>query len=520
MNCNWLLSRNVALGLAILATSASSLFAQATLLPPVISTPPPTGSEMPYVSDRAVIAPNMFGAVLGTRWFVASGPGFAGGTFGGPNSSTVTTTRTLSGYLRDSVPSNAAFLPVFPTTLGVLSSDLNYMGVALTPVDYTSKVSLVGFPTSPSVNEVAAHTAAIQAGLAKPGETAQFNSASHAERIFIGGETTAYQIFLVYDFISQKTLQTIVIVPNPADGGLAGRNRVSTDSSPVPRDRLIFNYDFVSNTNLYPTTPTMNRFVLGFEKTFFNGLASVEFRAPFASTVSSTSHEDGIFGSGHGEFGNLFVILKSLLWTSDTWVFSGGMGISIPTADDVRLNFGGPDVLKIRNEAVILTPFVAALWTPSDRLFAQTWLGFGFDTNGNPAQIDVDGAGLRTAGKLYDPTTIQVDLQLGYWLIHPSERRGTLRGLAPFVEFHYNQQTQAQNSVTQDSFLITSGFGQLSEFNLTTGFAAQFGANTNLMIGATFPMSNEENRFSDWQIGLRLNYFFGPTGRARINAFN
>ncbi len=186
----------------------------------------------------------------------------------------------------------------------------------------------------------------------------------------------------------------------------------------------------------------------------------------------------------------------------------------------MRLQFGGPDVLKIRNEAVILTPFIAGLWTPTDRLFSQTWLGFSFDTNGNPAQTDLDGAGLKTKGRLYDPSTVQVDWQLGFWLVHPATSTGTLRGLAPFVELHYNQELQPQNVVTDGIFTIASGFGQLSEFNASTGFAAQLGENVNLMLGATFPLTGAEDRFIDWQVGLRLNYFFGPTGRARINAFN
>jgi len=471
--------------------------------------------DMPYASDRALIAPNMFGNVMGTRWFNVNGPGLGGG--GGIGGGIPV--RTLSALIRDSVPSDASFIGApASTTLTVLSTDLNFLGTALPLSNYTSTIPVVGGgqPTLP-ILEVLSHTAAIQAGLANPGETAVFNAASSQARKFPGATFPDYNIFLVYDFVTGTGL---IFVPNPADGGLAGRNRVSADSNPLPRDRVIFNYDFVSNGNLYPTTPAMNRFVLGFEKTFLDGMGSVEVRMPFASTVNSTSNNDGTFGSGRAEVGNLFIVPKVLLFTNDTFVLSTGLGISVPTADDVRLQFGAADVLKIRNEAVILTPFLGSLWTPTDRFFAQSWLGFGFDTGGNPTLTNLDGNGLKGVGRLYDPSTLQLDLQLGYWLVHPSERTGTVRGLAPFVEFHFNHQLQAQNFVTDGPFSLTPSVGQLTEFNLSTGAAVQLGDNANLMLGASFPLTNAQQRFSDWQVGVRLNYFFGPTGRARANLFN
>jgi hypothetical protein len=491
--------------------AAASTAAAQDKIPPTIPAETTTvfTREMQDASDRALLAPSMYGNVLGTRWFVVSGPGLPGpgGGIGG-------VTRTLSATLRDSVPSDASFLATPGlTNLMLLSLDLNFLGTTLPNSDYTSKIPVVGIgqPKLP-INEVPSHTAAIQAALAKPGETAVFNAASSQARLFV---TLDYNIFLVYDFV---TATGTIFVPNPADGGLAGRNRVSADSSPLPRDRIIFNYDFVSNAALMPNTPTMNRFVYGIEKTFLDGLGSIEIRLPFAATVSSTSNNDGSFGAGRAELGNLFLVTKLLLSSTDTLVVSGGMGLSLPTADDVRLQFGGGDVLRIRNEAVIMTPFVASLWTPTDRAFAQSWLGFGWDINGNPAQTNLDGKGLATKGRLYDPTTLQMDLQLGYWVIHPTEG-GALRGFAPFVEFHYNQQLAAQNSAKDGPFNLTPSIGLLSEFDISTGFAAGIGENSNFMLGATFPIASPRNQFSDWQLGVRFNYFFGPYGRARASLF-
>lgn len=464
---------------------------------------------MPFASDRALIAPNMFGNVLGTRPFLISGPGL-GGIGGGGG------TRTLSAILRDDVPSDASYLGLpAGTKLELLGKPkfLTFQGMKITPLDYASTVTIAAQNTLP-IKEVATHTAEIQALLAKPGETAVFNAGSSQAQF--SGITGIYHVFLVYDFVSGKTL---LIVPNPTDGGLAGRNRISADSSPLPRDRFIFNYDFVASTALYSGAPNMNRYVFGFEKTFLDGWGSIEFRAPFASTVNSTSNADGSFGSGHGEFGNVFLVVKGLLHSTERIVISGGLGISIPTANDVRFNLGGADLLNIQNEAVILTPFLAALWTPSDRVFAQSWLGFGFDPTGNSVLTNLDGKGLTSVGKIYDPTTFQLDLQLGFWLIHPSTRDAGLRGLAPFVELHHNQQLQSQGGGASAGFTLTDSVGRLSETDLSTGAAMQFGDNLNLMGGFTFPLTGSRDRFSDWQFGVRLNYFFGPTGQARASLY-
>lgn len=462
---------------------------------------PALAQEPLLVFDRALYAPSMFGNVLGTRPFVVTGPGGAGGT------------RTLSGIIRDNVPSDASFNSNGTTLLDNLSTGLTFQGVLIGDSDYIAKIPVVA-PASPiPINEVALHTAAIQKLLAKPGETAVFNATASQARFEIA---TVYNIFLVYDFVSATG---IIFVPNPADGGIAGRNRVSADSSPLPRDRVIFNYDFVSNARLTSDTPAMNRFVFGFEKTFLDGMASVEFRIPFASSVNSTSNDNGSYSSGHGEFGNVFLVLKALLASSDSLVVSAGLGVSLPTADDVRLQLGKGDILRVRNDAVILTPFVAALWTPSDRLFAQTWIAWGVDANGNRVETNLDGKGVTTKGRLYDPSTFQLDIQLGYWLIHPVEGSGVVRGFAPFLEWHFNQQLREQNSVTDGAFTLTPTLGQLSEIDMSTGFASQLGDAGNLMLGVTFPLADQRNRFSDWQLGIRLNYLFGPTARARVNGF-
>src|SRR4029079_7105637 len=81
---------------------------------------------------------------------------------------------------------------------------------------------------------------------------------------------------------------------------LAGASRIgkiSENDSPIPRDRVFFSYNHfqnvfqISETPLTPPGPAMirqepiDRYTLGFEKTFFDGWTSVEVRMPFIGSI-------------------------------------------------------------------------------------------------------------------------------------------------------------------------------------------------------------------------------------------
>src|SRR5581483_8275758 len=88
-------------------------------------------------------------------------------------------------------------------------------------------------------------------------------------------------------------------------------------------------------------------------------------------------------------FGNMTVVLKGLLYhdTCNHYLISGGSSVTIPTAPDTHLTVidytgtsGGNNSgttasgqirrdITIGNETWSVSPFLAALYTPSDRLF-------------------------------------------------------------------------------------------------------------------------------------------------------
>ncbi len=308
----------------------------------------------------------------------------------------------------------------------------------------------------------------------------------------------------------------LLTIPNPGSGGggggVVGFIKISEDNSPMPRDRLIFNYDYFDNVPFTPQGIPVNRYQLGFEKTFLDGRGSLEARLPFASTLAS----DGVINAGgrNTELGNLRLALKALLLRRETVNVSAGLGVYLPTADDITIRgTDGRALIKVDNSSVQLSPFFAALYTPNDRLFAQGWMGFTYDTGGNQVTVDpMMFGGPANIGGLRGANLWQIDAQVGYWVYQSNA--GFLRGVAPFVELHYNG-TISNGSVLSagNGVFIGDTIGNSDELNMTAGVTTRLGDQSTLAVAAVAPLRTGQNRSFDYQIGVRLNYFFGYTAR-------
>ena len=306
----------------------------------------------------------------------------------------------------------------------------------------------------------------------------------------------------------------------PGASSTVGRLKLSEDTSPMPRDRVIFGYDTFDGVPFTDAGITVNRFMFGFEKTFLDGRWSGEVRLPFAGTLAST-FTDG-FETKDVELGNLRFALKKLWTRSETLNFSSGVGVTVPTADDqVVLSPLGGELFRFKNESVTVEPFVAALYTPNDRFFAQAWTSVNFDVTGGELTYDRNVFGGSGSERIYDLPYLAVDGQIGYWVLRRDV--GTLQGLAPFMELHYNYAIAQQRLL--DTFsdrsagngLTASGVGN-TELNITAGVVARLGQHTDLMLGLSAPLLAQPDRTFNAQFGLRLNYFYGAAGRQRSNA--
>jgi len=375
---------------------------------------------------------------------------------------------------------------------------------------FTAQNTVASTPGSRQTNplfENAQVTAALQS-LVPQGSVVYINGT--ATEIFDPNALlTQHRIDVVYD-ISQVGLGLAL----PPDGGMVGRTKLTDDNNPLPRDRVILGYDYYSNPILAAGLD-VHRFGIGLEKTFFDQMASIEVRMPFASTLDSVTGAGGASVRGV-EWGNLFTALKGLFLTSDELNVSAGFAIAFPTASDaVLMAFDGREFVRVKNQSILVQPFIAALYTPGERFFAQAWLQGSFDPRGNQVLTDFDGTGLKPAGKLVDQSRVALDMQVGYWVYRRYSGDG-LRGLAPFFELHYNTTiTDADQVAAPPRTVIGIEDRRFDEVNASVGLTALFGSNLMVMAGLVVPLRDGDNRFFDYQVGVRANWFYGPTARAR-----
>jgi hypothetical protein len=315
------------------------------------------------------------------------------------------------------------------------------------------------------------------------------------------------------------TGQQVIALPGASSS--VGRVKMSEDNSPIPRDRFIFTYDSFGDVPLTPNGIGVNRFQFGLEKTFLDGRWSAEVRLPFAGTLASTYAQGAEVTDM--EFGNMRLALKRLLTSSRYLTVSTGLAVSLPTAkDQTVLSLLDNSILyRFRNKSVQLEPYVAALFTPTDRLFGQVWTSVNFDASGSDLSWNPNVFGGSGSADVWDLPILSVDGQIGYWLIQ--DGRGALRRLAPFAELHWNQ-TIAQRELIDAVGDRTTGLGLsvsaigTKELNLSAGLLCQVGDNLNLSIGAAVPLLQRPDRTFNWQVGVRASYLFGRSARDRSSA--
>ena len=326
----------------------------------------------------------------------------------------------------------------------------------------------------------------------------------------------------VYDIFREITL--------PAPGEMVGRIQVSDNNSPVPQDRLIFDYSYFDSVRLTQNGNDVHRFAPGFEKTFFNGRASLDVRLPFASALESdiltstgTSANGLLANTSEIELGNLNLIGKLLMQRNRFGAWSAGLQATLPTAEDVTLssidaNGRISEVLRVKNESVRLMPFIGAMHTPNDRTFLQYFVQADFDSNGNTIQL-ADGSSTNVEGLDF----LYADVSLGYWLFKESRQtRSTyspngirnvyvpsnklITGIAPQVELHYSRSLESASEMSVGSHILGQDVNNVSILNLTLGTTFNIGHDRNFTLAWVKPLRSETNREFDQEIRAYFNW--------------
>jgi hypothetical protein len=335
---------------------------------------------------------------------------------------------------------------------------------------------------------------------------------------------TDYDAFAYYNYVVDAASTT--------PGLNVGFVKLAENVSPLPRDRVFFNMSYFHNSFFsQDVRADINRFMPGFEKTFFDGFTSIEIRTPFAATLDSTQSYDASAGTGitsyrNVELGNMSVIFKGLIKETKTSALTGGLMVQCPTAQAIRIKSvgldqdiaRGKDLVYVENESVHVMPFTGFIWAPNDRFFAQTLLQIDCDTNGNPAYAnvlltdDIKQQG-NYAGRLTYPTYMYLGLSTGYWIYRNNSRSSGLTGIAPLLEMHYNQSLSSYDVICQPGFQLGEDPGSLSLINGMTGLNLEWGSRSTLTVAYVSPIGGGADRWFDGEARVMYNWRFGPQNR-------
>ena len=304
----------------------------------------------------------------------------------------------------------------------------------------------------------------------------------------------------------------IIIGELPGSGG-SRRVKISENNSPIPRDRVFFNYNHFHNAiRVRSNTPydmNVDRYTPGFEKTFWDGMASVELRTPIAISQNPDLNLLSVGPDRETMFGNMTVATKLLLWQDDLDAVAVGMGINLPTGPDTRILQANnqPPALTIFNESVHLMPYIGVLRTPTDRTFIHAYVQVDVDANGNGVFDQFGNKG----GDLNDQTLFYADLAMGYWMYRAPEAY-LVTGIAPTIEFHYTTSLNDADILTGGvlgPFGMGNTFNRVDVANATLATQFYFGSRNILTVGAVLPLSQTESeRQFDAEVVFQFNRFY------------
>ncbi len=400
--------------------------------------------------------------------------------------------------LQGQVPDNATL-----TTLNTISQIQTQLGATGLAYD------IIALQAPPGSYNTAVNSVFLTRN-ALPGSTV-YNGASSGAFIQ-GGVDTLHggedlDAFYFYDYVVRFN----TALADASSGGV-GRLKIAEGGAVLPTNRVFFRYSNIHNIAFTNNSQNLNRFVPGFERTFFDGLTSLELRAPFATDASTTySLDSGSFSNGNTtRFGNLTLYAKALLHQTDRLAISGGVGLALPTANDIRVHYAnGTALLNVQNESVHLQPFLGALFTPNERFFIQTFAQYDATASGNTVAINSTGAGLQNAGTLTDPGQLFLDGGFGYWLFKSNVSRG-LTGIIPTAEIHQTSSTQGGDIVGAGPFQVGNFSGSTSMTSIVAGTTLEFGSRTQLTAGYATPIGGGADRQFDGVFQFNFNRLLGP----------
>jgi len=280
------------------------------------------------------------------------------------------------------------------------------------------------------------------------------------------------------------------------------RVKIAENFSPEVRDRAYMNYSYFNNA--FGGLGDVNRWVLGMERILVDDMVSVEVRLPMATTLGSRQDINSP-GARNYELGNLTTIAKVVMLRDQRSIWTAGMGVTAPLADDAKLMRGNQTLLRIRNEAVNLLPFAAVLRRLNEDVSVQLYTQIDVDVNGNEISGDLTGGQLPVLGRLRDSTLMHVDASYHHVLLRQS-RNEMLREVIGNAELHYTGSLEKAGVVRGNGLTITDLAERFDVVNATFSSHWVMGNNVVVTPGISVPVTSGMNRQFNFEAILQLNY--------------
>ncbi len=347
------------------------------------------------------------------------------------------------------------------------------------------------------------------------------------------------------------------------------RQKIAENNSPMPRDRVFFAFNHFHNPimnsvsdNDGPGDPVflnsdtnVDRYTIGFEKTFLEEVFSIEVRLPVVDQLGTSLYYD--FGTPPSvpsqrdlQLGNVTVALKSLIYSNTSgFHVSGGLLLETPTSDDVQIRAreafvddedGLPptpdDVtadyfFHYDNDATFIAPFLAFLYQPDAPFFVQGFWQTDMPVNGSDLNIEIlqtfNGAPSQFVDSVHfnGEAAMRFDLGAGVYLYRNPGRQGFLQALAFQVEMHYSTTIEDSEvfSINTDLFGnadLTNGLDPDAEIllgnvnnrmdilNITFGPTAILENGTTLAAGFVLPTDKGDEKPFDFEFQFQANRYF------------
>mgnify|MGYP007059411997 FL=1 len=276
------------------------------------------------------------------------------------------------------------------------------------------------------------------------------------------------------------------------------RFNISQNNSALPQCRVYYNYHYYNNALFVdggtPNRLDVQRHVFGAEHAFWCDMASIGVEVPMNHTINSSY--DFTNSLRDVEFGDVIVYLKGVLYQDCCSTVSAGLGVTLPTADDISFD-DGVSAYEFENDVVVLSPYVAMLMAdPCSNWYLHSFAQFDLPTD----DYTVSANGLT--GQIDGGTIFRADASLGYWISQDC----CGNGIAAIAELHY------ATNIEGDAIIGTAGADNISNndnemLNATAGVNIANGC-WDIRPAIVLPLFDRPDRAFDWEAKLQINRRF------------